>query len=64
MIHSNGGRPQDAEDVFQEALIILVGKIRKSDFKLTAKLSTYLFSVCRFLWKDKRKENYMFLLIS
>jgi hypothetical protein len=36
MILSKGGRSQDAEDVFQESLIIPVNKIRKSDFKLTA----------------------------
>lgn len=53
MVRSKGGDKEDAEDVFQEALIILYRKVRESDFKLTAKLSTYLFSICRFLWKDQ-----------
>ena len=60
MIYSKGGNSQDAEDIFQEALIILVKRIKNTDFKLTAQLSSYLFSVCRFLWKDelkKRKQN-------
>jgi len=57
IILSKGGNAHDAEDIFQEALIILVRKIKGSDFKLTAKLSTYLFSVCRFLWKDEWKKR-------
>jgi len=57
MILSKGGSRDDAEDIFQEALIILVKKVRQDNFQLTAKLSTYLFSVCRFLWKDEQKKR-------
>ena len=37
----------DAEDVFQETLVILVRKVRDPEFRLTAKLSTYLFAIVR-----------------
>jgi RNA polymerase sigma factor (sigma-70 family) len=57
MIRSNGGSPDDAEDIFQEALFLLVRKVREGDFRLSAKLSTYLFSVCRWLWKDELKKR-------
>jgi RNA polymerase sigma factor (sigma-70 family) len=57
MILQRGGNVQDAEDVFQEALIIFIGKIKQDDFALTAKASTYLFSVCRFLWNDELKKR-------
>jgi RNA polymerase sigma factor (sigma-70 family) len=53
LIRSKGGNSKDAEDIFQEALIILIRKAKDKDFRLTAQLSTYLFSVCRFLWKDQ-----------
>lgn len=57
-IKSHGGSEEDARDMFQEALIIFCRKAAQPDFKLTAKISTYLFSVCKFLWKDKlQKEN-------
>jgi RNA polymerase sigma factor (sigma-70 family) len=56
LIRSNGGNTKDAEDIFQEALIILIRKAKDKDFRLTAQLSTYLFSVCRFLWKDQLKR--------
>jgi RNA polymerase sigma factor (sigma-70 family) len=57
IILSNGGNTQDAEDIFQEALIILCRKVKDPGFKLTAQLSTYLFSVSRFLWKDELKKR-------
>lgn len=57
MILHHGGSRQDAEDIFQEALIILIRKARESDFQLTSKLTTWLFSVCRFLWKDELKRR-------
>jgi RNA polymerase sigma factor (sigma-70 family) len=53
LIKSKGGEKEDAEDIFQEALIILFRKVNETDFKLTAKLSTYLFSICKYLWKDQ-----------
>jgi RNA polymerase sigma factor (sigma-70 family) len=53
LILSKGGNKEDAQDVFQEALIVLYRKVNTSNFKLTSKLSTYLYSVCRFLWKDE-----------
>lgn len=60
MIRNNGGSRPDAEDIFQESLIILCKKVRETDFILTAQLSTYLFSVARYLWKDefKKRKNY------
>ncbi len=57
MVISKGGRPEDAQDIYQDALIILHKKIMEGDFKLTAKLSTYLYSICRYLWKDQLKKN-------
>jgi RNA polymerase sigma factor (sigma-70 family) len=57
LILSKGGSSQDAEDIYQEALIILCRKVTDPSFTLTAKLSTYLYSVCRFLWKDELKKK-------
>lgn len=46
-VTDQGRNDIDAEDIFQELLFILVGKIRKADFQLTAKLSTFLFAIAR-----------------
>jgi RNA polymerase sigma factor (sigma-70 family) len=57
LVLTRGGTAQDAEDIFQEALIILCRKAGQPGFTLTAQLSTYLFSVCRFLWNDELKRR-------
>lgn len=61
-ICSKGGTVIDAEDIFQEALIVFYRKAKNEEFKLSSTIGTYLFSVCRFLWKDelkKRKKHQM-----
>jgi RNA polymerase sigma factor (sigma-70 family) len=63
LIRSKGGNAEDAEDTFQEALIIFCRKVKDPGFELTAQLSTYLFSVCRFLWKDELKKRKPFISI-
>ena len=60
LILSKGGTKNDAQDIFQEALIVLYKKVNTTNFQLTSKLSTYLYSVSRFLWKDELiKSNRM-----
>ena len=49
-IGKNSGSKADAEDVFQESIIVLFQKINDPSFKLTSSLKTYLFSVSRNLW--------------
>lgn len=57
MILAKGGTKTDAQDIFQEALIVFYRKVTETDFKLTAKIGTYLYSVSRFLWKDEMAKN-------
>lgn len=57
-IIKNNGYPDDARDVFQEAMIILFDKAKSGSFNLTSQLQTYLYSICRRLWLKKlQKEN-------
>lgn len=57
MVRTHGGDVRDAEDVFQDALVILCRKIENPDFTLTSRLSTYLYGVCRYLWKDELRRR-------
>ncbi|MBO9730253.1 MAG: sigma-70 family RNA polymerase sigma factor [Chitinophaga sp.] len=56
-ITHNHGTSHDAEDIFQEAIIVLLQKIRQPDFQLTASLKTYLFSIARNLWLKRLRDN-------
>lgn len=58
-IRNNNGTKDDAEDVFQDAMIVLVDKLRQDDFQLTASINTYVYAICKNLWfKKLRDKNY------
>ena len=52
----NNGYPDDARDIFQEAMIILYGKSRQESFQLTCQIKTYIYSICRRLWLKKLQQ--------
>ena len=64
MVYQKGGTTEDARDIFQEGLIIMLKKLDNKQFALTCKFKTFLYCVCENLWKsvlDKRQAaaNYL-----
>ncbi len=59
-ILKNNGSLTDAEDVYQDAMIVLYAKLRDKNFELSCTLKTYVFSICRNLWMSKLKERKRF----
>jgi RNA polymerase sigma factor (sigma-70 family) len=64
MVYEKGGTNEDARDIFQDGLIIMLEKLDDKQFALTCKFKTFLYCVCENLWKrvlDKRQvaSNYM-----
>ena len=57
LIMSNNGNEEDAEDVFQDGLVVVFKKIRARELELTSSFRTYLYSVCRNLWLNKLKKR-------
>ena len=60
----NSGNKQDAEDIFQETIIMIYRKVEEGQLSLDCSFKTYLYSVCRILWykeletkKLLRKDN-------
>ncbi len=49
----NSGNLMDAEDLFQDTLIVLVEKLQKDDFILSASLKTYIMAIAKNLWLKK-----------
>ncbi|WKK84821.2 sigma-70 family RNA polymerase sigma factor [Marivirga arenosa] len=59
MVLRNNGSEQEALDIFQDALIVFWQKAMDEKFTLTSKISTYLFSICKNLWRkelDRKKK--------
>ncbi len=56
-ICKSGGTKQEAEEIFTDALIVLIEKVSNPKFELTSKLSTYLYGIARFLWMNELKKT-------
>ena len=55
-ILNNSGSPDDARDIFQEAMIVLFEKARTESFELSSQIKTYIYSVCRRLWLKRLQQ--------
>jgi RNA polymerase sigma factor (sigma-70 family) len=53
----NKGQESDADDVFQEALLVIYNKIKDKNFTLTATIETYLFTVAKNQWYKRFRDN-------
>lgn len=57
LVLHNAGSESDAEDIFQEAMIVIFRKLREEqDFELTAAFNTYIYSISRLLWLKHLKK--------
>ena len=57
LVVTNSGNDEDAEDVFQDGLIVVFKKIRDHDLDLTCSFRTYIYSVCRNIWLQKLSKR-------
>jgi RNA polymerase sigma factor (sigma-70 family) len=60
-VSNNKGNAEEANDIFQEAIIVIYRKLKDDNLILSnCSFETYLFSVCRLLWLKQlqyKKEN-------
>lgn len=64
MVRNHGGTRAEAKDLFQDALIILLGKTKDEDvpageagFSLTCSIGTYLYAICRNKWQEELRRQ-------
>jgi RNA polymerase sigma factor (sigma-70 family) len=57
IVLGNNGTEDDAKDIYQEALIVFWQKATGSDFVLTSKISTYLYSICLNQWRKELERR-------
>src|SRR5436190_2163997 len=53
----NNGAQEDAEDLLQDALVVLWQNVRKPEFELTSKPSTYIMAIVKNMWLKKLSKN-------
>jgi RNA polymerase sigma factor (sigma-70 family) len=57
MVNANSGADEDAEDVFQDGIIIIYKKIIENQLTLTSSFKTFIYSVCRNVWLQKLNKQ-------
>ncbi len=56
-IVKNNGTVDDAKDIFQETICVLLEKVPKDDFSLTSSLKTYIFAISSNLWLKRLRDS-------
>lgn len=59
LVVTNSGTEEEARDVYQDALVVFWQKARSGNLVMTAKMSTYIYSICQNLWRkelDRKKR--------
>lgn len=56
-IIKNSGTCEDAEDIFQDTMIVLVQKLKRDDFELTASVKAYILGISKNLWFKKIRDS-------
>jgi RNA polymerase sigma factor (sigma-70 family) len=57
MVITNSGTEEEARDIYQEALVVFWQKARSGNLVMTAKMSTYIYSICQNLWRKELERK-------
>lgn len=57
LVQNNSGSAAEADDVFQDGILVLLDKLRRGDLQLTASLKTYFYSICRNIWLKRLRQR-------
>jgi RNA polymerase sigma factor (sigma-70 family) len=55
----NSGQAADAQDVFQEALVVIFRRTREGDIQLQSSFINYLYTISRYIWLKILKRRKM-----
>jgi len=55
-ILKNNGKKEQAQEIFNDSLLLLVEKVQDEQFVLQSSLSSFLYGIARFLWMNELKK--------
>ena len=53
IVEKNSGSYEDAEDLFQDSIVILYKRLCHEKINLTCSLKTFFYGICKNLWKQR-----------
>lgn len=56
-IKQNSGTDEDAEDIFQEVVMVFIEVLKKNKFRAESSISTFLYSLTRNIWLNELKKR-------
>jgi RNA polymerase sigma factor (sigma-70 family) len=67
-VYANGGSRDDGADIFQDAVMILIEKVKTAQFRGESSIKTFLSAIARNLWlhelrtRERRKKRELFFM--
>jgi len=61
IVERNSGNHQDAEDILQDGLMVLIKRIQNPTFTLSCRLKTYFYAICKNIWLQRLDRKYRLL---
>jgi RNA polymerase sigma factor (sigma-70 family) len=55
---NNSGTTTDAEDLFQDTMLVLIEKLKVENFAISASLKTYIMAIAKHLWFNKIRMSF------
>jgi RNA polymerase sigma factor (sigma-70 family) len=56
-VKQKGGTQQDAEDIFQEVVLIFIEIVKKDKFRGESRIGTFLYALTRNIWLNELKKR-------
>jgi len=53
IVERNSGNYQDAEDLFQDSMVVLYKRLTREEITLKCTLKTFFFGICKNLWMQR-----------
>jgi len=61
IVERNSGNYEDAEDLFQDSMVVLYKRITKDNVALKCGLKTFFYGICRNLWMQRLDRKWRLL---